>query len=261
MDRHPYRAGYSVKPALTKIDAAAVFEPDARHAEWFERAKFRALCFQRCQVESDCPAAVYAAAVNFVSDHYPLPLNGPLRAAGHWTARWVFNSVARQVQEDLVIHRVAAGRDWMAAGQVCFPSGWNPLEKVGQSFAEIHAPVPGMERFDGRRLAETMVRHGPFERYVWGVLFADELNGHPNRPKAEFDPADPAVWVKVERQVTVPLPDVSAALFVLQYALVSPDEIDRPALAAAINAMTPAERTYKGLGACGDAVVSHLITK
>ncbi len=258
MDRHPYRAGFSVLPNLRKIDANRVFQPDPLHGPWFSGQKLRSMCFQRCRVEADCSQAVYAAAAGFVCDHYPLRLHGPCAVMGGWTGPWVFDSLARQVQEDLVIVRTAGDRDWVAAGHVCFPSGWDPLEKVGQSFDEVHAPVPGMTRGNGRKMAEAMVRSGPFERYVWSLVFSEDLNGHPKRPKAAFDPRSPAVWVRVERQVTVPLPEVDAALFVLQYALVGHGEIDAPALTAALESMPPEARVYKGLGDCFGDVIAFL---
>ena len=258
MNRHPYRAGYSTLPAMTRIEPVEVFRPDPLHGDWFDAAKRRVMAVQTCQVESDCSAEVYAAACAFVAGYYPRPLHGPLGPTGDWTARWVFGSLAAQLQEDLVIHRVRNGRDWMAAGHVCFPSGWNPSAKVGHSLNDIHAPVPGLNKSNGQKLAKAIVSSGPYERYVWGLVFAPELNGHPLRPKAVFDPKRPAVWVKVERQVTVPLPEVSAALFVLSHSLVGEAEIDSTALARALETMTREQRVYKGVEHHFDEIVGHL---
>jgi hypothetical protein len=258
MNRHPYRTGYSTLPALTRIEPVEVFRPDPLHGDWFAETKRRVMAVQTCQVESDCSPEVYAAACAFIAGQYPLPLHGPLGPTGDWTARWVFGSLAAQMQEDVVIHRVQNGRDWMAAGHVCFPSGWNPSAKVGRSLNTIHAPVPGLNRSNSKNLAKAMVSSGPYERYVWGVIFAPELNGHSARPKAVFDPKRPSVWVKVERQVTVPLPDVGAALFVLSHALVGEPELDAPALARTLQQMSREQRVYKGVDHHFDAIIGHL---
>jgi hypothetical protein len=93
---------------------------------------------------------------------------------------------------------------------------------------------------------------------VWSVLFEPTLDTHPSRPRAKFDPEAPDVWVKVERQVTVPLPEVNASLFVLRQHLVGGHQLDRQALAAAIESMTAEQRTYKGLGECSEGVIDFL---
>jgi hypothetical protein len=54
----------------------------------------------------------------------------------------------------------------------------------------------------------------------------------------------------VERQLTVPFPDVSASLFLIRtylYPFDSLDEPERRVLRSAIDGMSPALRRYKGL--------------
>ena len=52
-----------------------------------------------------------------------------------------FEELGYQLQEDLaVFHR----SNKLIALHVSFPSVWIPKEKIGLSFASIHAPVPGM---------------------------------------------------------------------------------------------------------------------
>ena len=54
---------------------------------------------------------------------------------------------------------------------VSFPSVWEPKEKIGLSFAQIHQPVPGMENFlkNEDKYVQMMVEATtPIIRYVWG---------------------------------------------------------------------------------------------
>ena len=193
---------------------------------------------------------IYAAVCGFLVEHYPTPLELPHD----------FRSIAMQIREDLVIHRLDETRDWMAVGHVCSPSGWRPERKIGRPLAEIHAPVAGMDLRNSRKLVESMIYSGPFERYVWSILFEGRMNGHPSRPKKPFDPADPQVWVKVERQVTVGFPEHQAALFILAQSLIPEPEIDKPALVRGLRQMTHDQRGYKCLATCFDPLVEYLMS-
>jgi hypothetical protein len=105
-----------------------------------------------------------------------------------------------------------------------------------------------------------MIRSGPFERFAWGVQFGPRLDGHPDRPTARFDPADPRVFVKVERQVTVGFPEHDAALFLMRAHLLGEEEIDRLALAEGLLQMSPEQRRYKGVGERFEDLIAHLTT-
>lgn len=207
----------------------------------------------------------YWDLVDHEAEHHPDP---PFQSA--WDA------VCSQVQADAVlISRDESGADRVAALHVCAPSAWAPVEKFGQSFLEVHRPVPGMEptlvRSD--RMVDLMISRGPWVRFVWGISALPRLNRHTDPPvgvsEAEWNPprfdADrsPPFCVHVERQVTWPVGAASAALFLIHVGFQSADTIrasstHRDALAAAIRSMTPESLAYKGLAAHSQALLDWL---
>lgn len=245
---HAYARGYSTLPGLRKIAPADVFEPPGPDAPVLVAAKRAAVAAgQVVAAEHDCPPALLADVVRFVREHHPLAPCGATLA-----------DAALNIPEDVALMRLAGGRDWLAAAHVCLPSGWRPEEKVGRPLEAIHAPIPGMARANSGRLAELMATAGPFERFVWGVSFSPDPNGHPDRPKAAFDPSRPAVWVKVERQVTVPFPQHGAGLFLIRLHVIPSADADRPALVRGLLQMTPDQRRYKGVAQRFDELIAYL---
>ena len=159
---------------------------------------------------------------------------------------------ARQVQEDFaVLHVDAAGDNAIIAAYVCFPSGWRPERILGRDFLATHAPIPEFERVGSAvsKLVTAMTTRGPYVRFVWTVTADATLDHHPDHAdRVSF--ADPAArgHLRVERQLTVPFPDVRASLFLIRtylYPFESLDEQQRRVLGGAIAAMPPALRRYK----------------
>ena len=245
---HAYEQGYSVLPRLRKLGSGPVFELTAHDLHRYLAAKQEAVRCQTCLLEHEMTPELYDVVCDFVVGRYPGPLRKP----------HTFANVAMQIQEDLIVHRLDEDRDWMAAGHISFPSHWLPESKIGRSLAEIHAPIPGMNLSKQRELVEAMVYSGPFERFVWTVVFEDRIGGHPRLPRKRFDPAHPVVYAKVERQVTVGFPDQRAGLFVLRQFLIPEHELNQPALLAALCGMSPAELAYKGLNECIDDLLAYL---
>lgn len=229
----PYRAGYSVLPNLTKIDVSDVFRPTPDLERMMARKRaIRAVRQTAFRHEAD-PEVLDAVAA-FVASHHPTHPDIP---------------------EDTAIHVWAGERDWLAACDVSFPSGWRPEEKIGRPLEVIHAPIPGMNLGASHQLAKQITQKGPFERFVWSVVYDPaRFDYHPDSPPKEFDPA--RVCVKVERQVTVPFPAHRAALFVLRQEIVT--DIDRKALADAVAGMTAEQLRYKGLAECRDELIAAL---
>lgn len=231
MNYHPYKQGYSTLPGLRKIGFGEVFEKDQGEGPALMLEKASILASRDCRYESGCPRGVLDHLASWVRFWHP------------WGPSGDFWEVARSIPEDLLVHVVSGKRDWMAAGHVCFPSHWDPLGKVGRTWREIHAPVP-MDLSSSSRIVRAMVFSGPFERFVWSVVYDDRYGFHPSREFSSFSP-DGVVLVKVERQVTVPFPDLECCLFILRQYLVR--DYDRESLARAIEGMTPDQRAYKGL--------------
>ena len=235
----PY-SRYSTLPNLRKITAHEVFSRDTHDVSRLQAEKQEALRVQTVFCEHDNDPLFYDVCAAWIREHYPRPL-----------AATDYLGIAREVEEDFLIHRIVGDRDWVSSAHVCFPSHWLPEEKVGKSFEEVHRPVP-MNLANSRKLAETAARSGFFERFVWSVVHDDRHNFHPQLPASEFDPNDPRVLVKVERQVTVAFPAHDFCLFILRQSLIPEHELDKLTLARAIEAMKPEEKAYKGLVDCDD---------
>ena len=164
-------------------------------------------------------------------------------------------------QEDLALiaRDPHTGADWLAATHVLLPQHWDPRDKLGRDFRAVHGPVAGSAPMNATapRLVEAAVTRGTFIRFAWGLSMTGRLDHHPAAPPDEdravhtrFDP-DRAV-LRVERQTLTGFSAAHGALFTIR-PLIHPlrEAVQTPAhaqaLAAAIESMTPAQVTYKGL--------------
>jgi hypothetical protein len=183
------------------------------------------------------------------------------------------DALACQVQEDLaVVCRRPEGGDWLAAVHLCSPNHWAAGEKVGRAFAQVHAPVAGMGPLNQRSgdLVKAMIERGPYLRFAWGLATDTRLNHHPEPPLNTlpenwqgryFDPRNPRLFVRLERQVLWGFPREEAALFAIRTyfrdcARLSPQE--RAQLRLALLSMTPETLAYKGLAAHRDPLLEWL---
>jgi hypothetical protein len=189
---------------------------------------------QRVWFEHEMTAEIYAPICEFIAQGSNQPLSS-------------FSQLAMNLAEDVIIHRKIHQHDWMAAAHLCLPSSWWPEEKIGKPLREIHAPIPGMNLDLSSKLVDTMINHGPFERFVWSIIYEPRYNFHPSLPRKEFDSDTKEVFIKVERQMTVGFPQVQASLFILRQELILPHEIIYRELYQACKNMSPDERTYKGV--------------
>ena len=240
---HPYKDGYSVLPKLLPLNGSP-FSPQS--IKFYEQKSY-AVERQKCYVECDLDPICEDAVCEYIRAE--MKIKGNLQ------------ELAMQLNEDIVIHCLDEKRDWMAAGHVCFPSGWLPEEKVGKSFQEIHADIPGMRLENSRKLVEAMINSSPYERYVWGVYFEERINGHPYWPKKRFDIHNPQVFIRWERQSIIGFPAHSAALFVIGQNLIPETQIDILPLMTALSRMTTEQRVYKGINEDFDDLMRYLQTK
>ena len=151
-------------------------------------------------------------------------------------------------QEDFVVfapntHGVLS----IQMASVCFPSGWDPVSKVNQSFAEIHEPIADNERImaSADTIATMITQKGPFTRSVWTVSNTSELNQHPSNKKPWTNEQLENMWYRAERQVTVPLGD--AALFFIRTYTVPLLSVDVEQIRKSIYSMNNDILTYKNL--------------
>lgn len=235
----PYKNGYSTLPNLLKIEAGEVFEKDDSDSGSIRLEKEEALKNQACFFEYENDPVFYELCAEWIVENYPRPL-----------VSRNYMEIVREADEDFLIHRIKDNRDWLSSAHVCFASHWKPEEKIGKSFEEIHQPVP-MNLKNSGKLVRAAVSAGIFERFVWSVVHDERYNFHPRLPYSKFDPLNPRVLVKVERQVTVAFPKQEFCLFVLRQYLIKDCSLDKPLLAEVIEKMTPDQKKYKGLEDCG----------
>lgn len=172
------------------------------------------------------------------------------------------DALACQTQEDLAILRVS-DQQWLSALHLCFPNHWAAEEKIGRNFAEIHSPVPGIEKINAKAaaLVDAMIYKGPYVRFAWGLSTDTHLNHHPQpRPDVAhhawqgraFNQTRPRLWLRVERQTSWGFPRIATALFTIRtyftdcrYIRRDPAKLSR--LICAIESMAPETLRYKGI--------------
>lgn len=170
----------------------------------------------------------------------PKPFSRP-RHAVHYYGK----TLARYIQEDFVLMRGNKAE----AMWVCLPSRWNPAEKIGLDFAQIHAPIPhnGALQSAQHNVAKAMREKGPFVRHVWGLTHDPNLCQHPSLPRWE---QGETLYFRTERQVTLPIPELERSWFLirvynvpLQEVLTTPER--KELLAEALRTMPPEHIAYK----------------
>lgn len=185
------------------------------------------------------------------------------------------DAFALQVQEDFALCRQTEDRDFLCALHVCAPSHWSPAQKIGQSFFQVHAPVPGIEKLNrsANQMVQAMIQKGPFVRFVWSFVTDQRLNHHPEAAPGwdqqewkgrhfQID-SHPPFYLRIERQTTVGFPQHQFALFTIRISFWGGDEIrankDRQKnLLGAIHSMSAASRQYKGIESCFQELVDWL---
>lgn len=183
-----------------------------------------------------------------------------------------FDALAAQVQEDLAVVRRVAKKDWASAIHLCFPYRWTAEEKIGLDFVTMHLPVPGMETFRKPGMVTNMVQFGPFTRFVWELCTDTRLNHHREPPpgiapeawqERPFDPRNPQLFLRVEREVLWGFPAQEAALLAVRISFRDAEEIRKEAglrepLCATIESMSAEALRYKGLAESRNDILGWL---
>jgi hypothetical protein len=190
------------------------------------------------------------------------------------------DALCSQFQEDLAIcSKRADGFDWLSALHLFSPSHWAAEDKIGKTFFQVHAPIPGIEKINrsAAALVDAMIYKGPYVRFVWGFGTDDRLNHHPHappgwdaaewkgrsfRPEAVAEGKSPFI-LRYERQVIHGLPEVSAAVFTIRVYFMGGEEIrrnprERELLRSGLLSMNEESRGYKGVAQCMDQVIAWL---
>lgn len=157
----------------------------------------------------------------------------------------------------LLMARDEQGALRLVGGALCFPSGWALEEKLGHDLSFIHGPVPGLNPMLGSPIDRFLDGLKPgiaFLRDNWGIAATDELNLHPARGlPGPMPPVDlTRLWLRVEHQALVALPDSCGVLFGIRISLHRLDHLAkttalRSGLARALRSMPEALAAYKRL--------------
>jgi hypothetical protein len=141
-------------------------------------------------------------------------------AAGGQTPRDRASRVAAVWAPDFLLLKRDGDEFRFVGGAVCFPSGWDPLEKLGRTVMEIHGPVPGLNAALGGRIGKFLAGVQPgqvFERENWGLAATGALDMHPGvgSPRLHRRTPDAAVWFRLEEQAFVGVPGGEVLLFLI----------------------------------------------
>jgi len=250
-DRMPWPvvAPFRMRPNLEKLDAdapALLLRDDLADVYRRERAKVLATHPERAMLGTIEPASL--AAIKSLSTP---------RAAAE-----AASGVALDMQEDFVILKHEGDTLRTEYLSVCFPSRWDPREKLGLDFAAIHAPVADSEqlRAAGPNLMTLAFMKQPMLRHVWLISPSASLDQHPDKNEAWWtealaDPSPllPRLYFRIERQTTWPLPQFQRAVFFIRIMMcplldaLSVGAGRAAELAATLRSMTPTIVAYRGM--------------
>lgn len=240
MTPHIYKNGYSTLPNLNKITEKDVFDKNRLESNLIQEEKKDAIKNQKYFYEFNNPPEFYEICENFIRKNYPVKLNGNK-----------YLDIAKEIDEDLIIHRIDGEKDYTSSIHVCFPSHWLPEEKIGKSFNQTHASIP-MNLKNSNKLVKAITNDGAFERFVWSIIYEKKYNSHPRFEAKKFDKNNPQVHIKIERQVTVGFSKYKFCLFILRQYIIDEKDIEKNYLIKSIEGMNYEQKKYKSLLDCED---------
>jgi hypothetical protein len=142
---------------------------------------------------------------------------------------------------------------------VCVPSHWAPEEKVGLSFAALHAPVADNQMLiaASSQLVKLATSGECWERFVWTISPSARHDQHPRRHARTPWPSAPDLeefgkhcWLRAERQTFFPVGQgTRQAVFTIRVML-------QP-LSQTAQAPAAARRLHDSLASMSDAVLAY----
>lgn len=187
------------------------------------------------------------------------------------------HALALGMQEDMVVlhdEPDALRTRWLS---VCFPSSWNPVDKLGLDFTAIHAPVAdnALLQAGGKGIVDMAFRQASMLRHVWLLTPSAELPQHPETRRTRWEDAvaqaDASgqrlldrVFFRVERQTTLPLPALQCGVFFIRVMVcpllaalqVAPARVAE--LHAALASMSEAVVVYRGMAGVRPRLLAEL---
>lgn len=176
--------------------------------------------------------------------------------------------LGRSLEPDLLfLSQDAQGEFRLAAGALCFPTGWALEEKLGHTLEEIHGVVPGLNAALGASIQQFLSRLRPgiaYLRHNWGIAATDELNLHPARGVAALQPPVELkkLWLRIEYQALLALPESRGIVFGIRIANHRLDEVAagpaRPGLRRALQTMPSELAAYKRIDGISRELIRQL---
>ncbi|KAK8082637.1 hypothetical protein PG996_001418 [Apiospora saccharicola] len=199
----------------------------------------------------------------------------PLELPPHENSVAALKLLGEMVEDDLFLLRATPEGHLCVAYLCCFPSGFDPADKIGKVLKDIHGPVPSydkigasMERFFSRlEVGKSVVRNN------WSVNMTPELfnvsGNHINEGDAYKEDVDVDIskaQIRVELQTLTRLPKTQAILFSFKTYLYPVTEIKAeglgPEVADAIGGLprgnAPGMWKYKGGVRWGKSICAYL---
>jgi dimethylamine monooxygenase subunit A len=243
---------YDAGPTLFKL-SGKVFDNDT-HFDFYRANKVDLI---KNNIHSHfCTSALDLKILESVNE-YLVNLFPKSRLGEGDSATDVFNSLALNFQEDVVILNRNADRNWVSLMHVCAPNFYSLQDKIGKSFGEIHKVIPGADEVVNHetKIVEAMINNGPFERFAWGLVKDCTLNCHPDEEvNFEFDVKNPKAFMRIERQCIINVPSpingIDTVLFTIRTYFRGLDDLDKDEkiqLSTALESMTPDQLEYKRL--------------
>lgn len=286
----PFRRGpFRLAMGLAPLDLRDWIAPDARLAIELQE-KERLLHERHADIFCALPQAIAASreVLQLLVAHLPQRFPALYRHDGNtftslatgqcWelahTSLHPLDLAGRLVQEDLCVmqHDATAGVYRLVAATVCFPTRWCLADKMGQSVAAIHAPVPRYDQQLGLSMDRFFARLKPARpvwRINWSLLDSPALfqpRGHGQHKKNLAITADNAgdrLWLRLERQTLRRLPVSNDIVFTIRVYVrplhsLATSPVQAAELAAALRALPASMQRYKSLLPFREAVLAWL---
>lgn len=153
--------------------------------------------------------------VDAADDAKPCELLAALGGAWEPDVVWLRRGEADAVSQ--------AGLHRVVGGIVCFPSSWALADKLGLPMADVHEPVPGLNHALARQIDRFLDKLAPgdfWTRENWSLSRSPARNQHlslqcPALAWPRLDASTPLdeVWIRLEHQILLRLPQSDAVLF------------------------------------------------
>jgi len=266
----PVTAPFRMQPGLTRLDDSLTkaLMPDspallalarnaAEQAARCGRSPLLALPTADTRIASDLAGAMAQIQIALLGEsEQATDADGDVNSLSNERLLSQAGALRSDMQDDFVLMTAENEKDLRASLMaVAMPSGWNPAEKLGQRFLQLHQPVAGadMIRQAAPSLCAMMRAPGALRRYVWTLVNSAELSRHPDDASDDSVRSIEDVWFRCERQTSYSLLKGAVVLFLIRVYVVKLTEVLAvdPARAgllhAALSSMSAPIIAYKSL--------------